>query len=70
MALREYALGGVYFSPLLLYLMAGIVVALVLRFVLYRLLGSSRLWYEAWLDTSLVVLCTAVIAWLGARSGV
>lgn len=69
MALREYALGGIYFSPLLLYLTVGILVALVLRFVLYRLLGSSRLWYEAWLDASLVVLCTAVVAWLGARSG-
>lgn len=70
MTLREYAFGAIYFSPLLLYLMLGILAALMLRLMLFRLLGASRLWHEAWLDTSLLVLCTATIAWLSAGSGV
>lgn len=66
MALKEVALGGIYFSPLLVYALIGLLLAAVLRFALHRLCGTSRLWYEAWLDTSLFVLCTAGAAWWGA----
>jgi len=68
MALKEYALGGIYFSPLLLYAVLGALGALILRSLLHRLVGSSRLWFEAWLDASLFVLCTAAVAWLGANA--
>ncbi|MBY5928142.1 MULTISPECIES: DUF1656 domain-containing protein [Halomonas] len=66
MALKEVALGGIYFSPLLVYAILGLLMAATLRWLLHRWLGSSRYWHEAWLDTSLFVICTAAFAWLGA----
>ncbi|MFG6175927.1 DUF1656 domain-containing protein [Halomonas sp. THAF12] len=70
MALREIAIGGLYLSPLLLYALSGLVVTLLIRAVLYRLLGTKRLWFEAWFDTALFVICTAGIAYLSSATGI
>ncbi|MDT8880287.1 DUF1656 domain-containing protein [Halomonas saccharevitans] len=66
MGLQEIALGGIYLSPLLAYALLGLLVALILRALLYRLPGTSRPWFEAWFDTALFVICTAAIAYLAA----
>ncbi|QEM82748.1 MULTISPECIES: DUF1656 domain-containing protein [Halomonas] len=68
MALKEYALGGIYYSPLLLYALVGLTATIIIRFLVHRLLGSRRLWYQAWVDASLFVLCTAATAWFGATA--
>nr|WP_299242317.1 DUF1656 domain-containing protein [uncultured Halomonas sp.] len=64
MGLREIALGGIYFSPLLLYALLGVFFAGVLRTFLHRWLGSRVLWFEAWFDLALFVIATAAIAFL------
>ncbi|MCK2184317.1 DUF1656 domain-containing protein [Halomonas getboli] len=69
MGLREIAVGGLYLSPLLLYALLGFGATLLIRAALYRLLGANRLWFEAWFDTSLFVICTAVIAYLSSATG-
>lgn len=68
MGLREIAFGGIYLSPMLLYALLGLAFALLIRAVLHRLVGSTRLWFEAWFDTALFVICTATIAFLASAS--
>lgn len=64
MGLREIAIGGVYLSPMLLYALLGLLVAMLVRGLLFRLPGRMRPWFEAWFDTALLVICTAAIAYL------
>jgi len=64
MGLREIAVGGIYFSPLLLYALLGFVCAVVTRNLLHRFLGQQVLWYEAWFDAALFVIITAAIAFM------
>ncbi|TDO09892.1 MULTISPECIES: DUF1656 domain-containing protein [Halomonas] len=61
---REIAVGGIYLSPMLLYVLIGFCATLLIRAMLYRLLGANRLWFEAWFDTALMVICTAAVAYL------
>ncbi|MDT8896005.1 DUF1656 domain-containing protein [Halomonas sp. I1] len=68
MGLREIAFGGIYFSPMLLYALLGLFATLVIRAILHRLVGSARLWFEAWFDTALFFICTASIAFLASAS--
>ena len=68
MGLREIALGGILLSPMLLYVLIGLAGALVIRAVLHRLVGARQLWFEAWFDTALFVICTATAA-LPAATG-
>lgn len=62
MSLREIAIGGIYFSPLLIYAAVGLVTTLLVRALLHHLLGSGRLWYQAWFDSALLVITTAAVA--------
>nr|WP_297461476.1 DUF1656 domain-containing protein [uncultured Halomonas sp.] len=64
MGLREIAFGGIYFSPLLLYAVLGLLLAVLLRTLVYRLVGHRELWFEAWFDVSLLVIIIAAIAFL------
>ncbi|GAA3904166.1 hypothetical protein GCM10022228_13040 [Halomonas cibimaris] len=66
MGLHEQALGGLLLPPLLVYVGIGLAATLALRALLYRLQRGRRLWFEAWFDTALFVLCTAATAWLFA----
>ncbi|SEM39752.1 DUF1656 domain-containing protein [Halomonas caseinilytica] len=68
MGLREIAAGGIYLSPMLIYALLGLVCALLIRSILHRLVGSTRLWFEAWFDTALFVICTAAIAYLSSAA--
>lgn len=63
-SLREIAIGGVYLSPLLVYAGMGFIATVVIRALLHLLLGSSRLWYQAWFDVSLFVIATAAFAYI------
>ncbi|WP_136248787.1 DUF1656 domain-containing protein [Halomonas borealis] len=69
MGLREITVGGLYLSPLLLYVLLGLGATLLIRAALYRLLGANRLWFEAWFDTALFVICTAAIAYFSSATG-
>lgn len=69
MGLREIAVGGLYLSPLLLYALLGLGATFLIRAALFRLLGANRLWFEAWFDTSLFVISTAVVAYLFSATG-
>ncbi|MGC3872655.1 DUF1656 domain-containing protein [Halomonas sp. GXIMD04776] len=64
MGLREIALGGIYFSPLLLYALLGACSAAIVRSLLHRWLGQHVLWFEAWFDLALFVIAVAAIAFL------
>lgn len=64
MGLREIAFGGILLSPMLLYALLGMIGALLIRTVLHRVVGSRQLWFEAWFDTALFVICTAASAYL------
>ena len=64
MGLKGIALGGIYFSPLLVYATLGLLLALALRTLLHYLVGHRTLWYEAWFDISLFVIAMAAITFL------
>lgn len=64
MGLKEIAVGGIYFSPLLLYAILGLLLAMLLRTLLHRLAGHRDLWFEAWFDISLFVIAVASVACL------
>lgn len=64
MGLQEIAVGGIFFSPLLLYAIFGFIATVVTRWLLHWVIGQRALWYEAWFDVSLFVLFTAGITFL------
>jgi ABC-type antimicrobial peptide transport system permease subunit len=64
MGLKEIAIGGIYFGPLLFYALFGALLAFVLRSLLHRLVGQQILWFEAWFDVALFVIAVAAIAFL------
>ncbi|WP_018716390.1 DUF1656 domain-containing protein [Arhodomonas aquaeolei] len=66
MGLREIAIGGIFISPLLVYLLLGFIVTVCLRLLLHRLAGHGAPWQEAWFDAALFVIATAAVAYLGA----
>lgn len=66
MGLREIAIGGVFISPLLVYVLIGFSITVCLRLLLHHLTGYGALWQEAWFDTALFVIATAGTAYLGA----
>lgn len=68
MGLHEITLGGMLLPPMLVYVTLGLAATLALRALLYRLQRGRRLWFEAWFDTALLVLCTAAAAWVFSAS--
>ncbi|WP_447527931.1 DUF1656 domain-containing protein [Vreelandella sp. TE19] len=64
MGLQEFALGGIYISPLLVYALLGFILTLLLRTLLHVTLSARALWFEAWFDVSLFVIITALIAFI------
>lgn len=64
MGLHEIALGGLLLPPLFVYVLIGLGATFALRALLYALQGGRRLWFEAWFDTALFVLCTAATAYV------
>ncbi|MDN6180425.1 MAG: DUF1656 domain-containing protein [Halomonas subglaciescola] len=68
MGLNEIAIGGLFLPPLFAYVMIGLAATFALRALLYQLQGGRRLWFEAWFDTALFVLCTAATAYAFSAS--
>ncbi|SHM33988.1 DUF1656 domain-containing protein [Vreelandella subglaciescola] len=64
MGLHEIAIGGLFLPPLFAYVVIGLGATFALRALLFRLQGGRRLWFEAWFDTALFVLCTAATAYI------
>lgn len=64
MGLQEITWGGVLLSPILVYALIGFMATLVIRTLLHWSVGQHALWYEAWFDISLFIICTAATAFL------
>lgn len=61
MGLREWSLGGVLLSPLLIYALAALLVTGVLRLALQRLGLARWIWHEALFDTALYACVLSVL---------
>ena len=61
MALREWALGGVLLSPMLLYALLALLLTGVLRLVLQRAGLARWIWHEALFDCALYVCGPAAL---------
>lgn len=61
MGLREWSLGGVLLSPLLIYALVALLVTGVLRLALQRLGLARWIWHEALFDTALYVCVLSVL---------
>jgi hypothetical protein len=59
---HEYEFLGFYFSPVALYALLALPVALTVRTLLTRLQIRQRMWAGAWVDLSVYVLCLFTIA--------
>lgn len=66
MGLREWALGGVLLSPLLIYALLALVLTGLLRLGLQRAGVARWIWHEALFDCAVYVcVLAAVVALLG-----
>lgn len=66
MGLREWSLGGVLLSPLLVYVLLALLLTGLLRYGLQRLGAARWIWHEALFDSALYVcVLAAVVAVLG-----
>lgn len=66
MGLREWALGGVLLSPLLLYALLALLLTGAVRLALQRVGAARWIWHEALFDCALYVcVLAAVVAALG-----
>ncbi|WP_068825768.1 DUF1656 domain-containing protein [Pseudomonas sp. BMS12] len=61
MALREWALGGVLLSPMLLYALLALLLTGALRLVLQRAGLARWIWHEALFDCALYVCVLAAL---------
>lgn len=61
MGLREWALGGVLISPMLLYALLALLLTGVLRLALQRLGVARWIWHEALFDCALYVCVLAAL---------
>lgn len=53
--LEEVAIGGLLFSPLVLFIPIALIVAYLLRLLLYKTGFYTKLWKPAWIEVSLFV---------------
>ncbi|MGO2355659.1 MAG: DUF1656 domain-containing protein [Marinomonas foliarum] len=66
--LQIAALGGLEFSPLVVYFPIAFLLAALTRFVLHRLDWYDRIWKVAWFEVSLFVCYLALTVYvLGGR---
>lgn len=62
--LHELALGGLLFSPFIVFAMSGFVMTLATRLALHKLALRRWIWKEAWFDVSLFVCYLALNIYL------
>lgn len=60
-ALHEMVVGEFLISPMLVYALIALTAAGLIRSLLHRLLANHELWFEAWFDVSLFVICLAAV---------
>ena len=58
----EAAIGGVYFPPILLATVSGVVLAWVITRLLNRLGLSQYIWYPPLFFLALAVICTGLVS--------
>jgi protein AaeX len=62
-AIKEIDIAGLYFSPLLAYLLAALAITGILRFGLGRIGAYRWIWHPALFDVSmLLIIMTALVA--------
>ncbi|MFC0266803.1 DUF1656 domain-containing protein [Kushneria aurantia] len=61
MLLRELSFGGILVSPMLVFVLASLLIAAVLRTALHRTGLTRWIWQEAWFDVSLFVIVLALV---------
>ena len=59
--LHEMVVGEFLISPMLVYALVALLAAGLIRTLLHRLLANHELWFEAWFDISLFVICLAAV---------
>ncbi|WP_115720512.1 DUF1656 domain-containing protein [Gallaecimonas mangrovi] len=62
--LHEMALGGLLFSPFVVFAFMGFVMTLATRLVLHKLALRRWIWKEAWFDVSLFICYLALSIFL------
>ncbi|WP_024952231.1 MULTISPECIES: DUF1656 domain-containing protein [Cobetia] len=59
--LHEMVVGEFLISPMLVYALVALLAAGLIRSLLHRLLANHELWFEAWFDISLFIICLAAV---------
>ncbi|OHV09703.1 DUF1656 domain-containing protein [Kushneria phosphatilytica] len=62
--LHEMSLGGIFYSPMLIFVLISLVVAALLRTLIHKSVLSRLVWQEAWFDVSLFVCVLAVVTYV------
>ncbi|EKE75981.1 DUF1656 domain-containing protein [Gallaecimonas xiamenensis] len=62
--LHELALGGLLFSPLVVFALLALLMALATRLLLHKLALGKWIWKDAWFDVSLFVCYLALAVYL------
>lgn len=64
MFMREINWGGVYFSPMLFFVLISLVAAVVLRLIIFKSPLGRFVLQEAWFDVALFCCLLAGVTWL------
>lgn len=62
--LHELALGGLLFSPFIVFALSGFVMTVATRFALHKIVRRQLVWKDAWFDVSLFVCYLALSIYL------
>ncbi|MFM2481221.1 DUF1656 domain-containing protein [Celerinatantimonas sp. YJH-8] len=65
--LEELALGGLLFSPLIVFAPVAFLLAIVTRLILHKLNLHQKIWKVAWFEVSLFVCYLALVVYLFGR---
>lgn len=61
MLLRELSIGGIFISPMLVFVLASLLLSAVLRTAIHKAGLTRWVWQEAWFDVSLFVIVLALV---------
>lgn len=65
--LEELALGGLFFSPIVIYAPIALILAMLTRFTLHKLNLHQKIWKVEWFEVSLFVCYLALVVRIFGR---
>lgn len=68
MYLRELAWGGVFFSPMLLYVLISLVLAVLIRVLVYKSPLGRFILQEAWFDVTLFLCILVAVTYFAGNT--